>query len=93
MYSMYHYGGLSEHQIASLFASSITLVGEAVRAFADYLDMLFARTMPNPSGDDLCHNYPDHVIRAFSHANIVMLLDCSAQVMQDPKSKSAHAVL
>jgi hypothetical protein len=93
MYSMYHYGGLSERQIAALFGASITLVGEAVRAFADYLDMFFARAMPNPSGDDLRRNYPDHFIRTFAHANIVMLLDCSDQETQDPKSKSAHAVL
>jgi hypothetical protein len=93
MYSMYHYGGLSEHQIAALFDVAITLVGEVVRAFADYLDMFFARAMPNPSSDDLRRNYPDHFIRTFAHANIVMLLDCSDQAMQDPKSKSAHAVL
>jgi hypothetical protein len=90
---MYHYGGLSEHQIAALFNVSITLIGDVVRAFADYLDMFFARAMPNPSGDDLRRNYPDHFIRTFAHANIVMLLDCSDQAMQDPKSKSAHAVL
>jgi hypothetical protein len=58
--SMYHYGGLSQHQIAALFDMSITLVGDVVGAFTDYLDMFFARAMPNPSGEDLRRNYPDH---------------------------------
>jgi hypothetical protein len=57
------------------------------------LDLFFALAMPNPTREQIRANYPDAFVRAFYHAMIVMLLDCTDQKIEDPRFKAAHSTL
>ena len=93
MYSCYHYTDMTHKMIAALMEVSRKLVHEAVCAFADYLDMFFEKTMPNPTRQEIRRNYPEHFIRTFHHASIVMILDCTDVATEDPALKRAHSTL
>jgi hypothetical protein len=93
MCSCHHCTDMTHKMIAAPMEASRKLVHEAVCAFADYLDMFFEKTMPNPTRQEIRKNCPEHFIRAFHHASIVMILDCTDVATEDPALTRAHSTL
>jgi hypothetical protein len=55
--------------------------------------MFFEKTMPNPTWQEIRRNCPEHFIRTFHHASIVMIVDSTDAATEDPALKRDHSTL
>lgn len=92
IYCCFHHAGMTNRQIQALMDVSSGVISNAIRSYADYLDIFFGLAFPNPTRDELRRNYPSSFIETFGHAMIAMILDCTDQGMQDPRSKLSHSL-
>ena len=77
MYCCFHHADMTNRKIQALMDVSSGVVSNAIRSYADYLDIFFALAFPNPTRDEIQRNYPSSFIETFCHAMIVMIIDCT----------------
>jgi hypothetical protein len=94
VYNVYCHCGWTQNQIAPIFGlASEKAVSDIIHSWANLLNVALKHMFHTPTRSQLLRAYPVRLIRAFGHASIMMLLDCTEVFTQDPDLISAHAAM